>query len=437
MLKESVVVSACGLVLFLLVVVGTARADELEVRGRVIDEAGRPLADVDVDSYWRANGSGRDKDGVFLDLKKEENVKLFWSHVGEMEPSRPGFRRVEPGLGRTGPDGRFSLKIPDICHALMALDRSRRRGGLARIPKGNETSSVEIRIGPLVKVRGRFEGPEPGKRPDWTHVYTLLPEDPTCPLDTFRLVGCGSFEARFEMSLPPGRYLLNGYTDPRNAQLVPDKEVVLTNETPEVDLGILHLSPYKSPLETNIERSKADGSWGDYTKSYGRKPPRWHLVDTHGVPRDVQLSDYKGKWVLLEFWGFDCRYCLRTGLPKLVKFYEEHQAQRDRFEILTICIDYEGNLKTMADVDRTLEPIVKHAWGGKSLPFPVMLDNTFKTWESYGLKGLGELLLIDPEGNLVQGDETVLAEKLKDRENRPRSPMAASPVFRISSRTSN
>lgn len=79
--------------------------------------------------------------------------------------------------------------------------------------------------------------------------------------------------------------------------------------------------------------------------------------------------------------------------------------QGSRFDILTICIDEDGELKSIADLDRRLEPIVKHVWGGRPLPFPILLDNTFQTWERFGLPGLGTVLLIDPEGNLVKGDE--------------------------------
>ena len=63
---------------------------------------------------------------------------------------------------------------------------------------------------------------------------------------------------------------------------------------------------------------------------------------------------------------------------------------------------------------KKLQPIVKNVWG-KQLPFPVLLDPTFKTWERYGLPGLGTVILIDPEGKLVEGDQSVLAEKLKQR----------------------
>ena len=93
-------------------------------------------------------------------------------------------------------------------------------------------------------------------------------------------------------------------------------------------------------------------------------------------------------------------------------FYEAHRDQRDRFEILSICIDVDGDLKSMADVDKGLEPIIKYVWGGKTLPFPILLDPTFRTWERYGLSGLGTVVLIDPDGNLVPGDEETLAKKL-------------------------
>jgi hypothetical protein len=404
-----------SLLLILVLVTATQAGEDREIHGRVVDEAGKPMADADVDYYWRANGSVRTKDGRVPDFSKDEDVKALWGSLGEMEPfGSAAPRQGGPQAVKTGPDGRFSIKMPRFYLAVMAMDRTRKRGGLVVTPKGDEGSPVEIRLVPLVKVRGSFAGPGAGVKPPWTHVYTLLPEDPTRPLNSTRLVSCGSFEARFEMSLPPGRYFLEAYDDPPVGRLDPNKEILLSAVTPEVDLGVLPFSRVRSPyLTTRIEQSKARGSWGDYTQHYGQKPPRWHVTDARGVSKDVQLSDFKGKWVLLDFWGLSCRPCLATGLPKLMRFYEEHKAQHDRFEILSICIDMDGDLKSLADVDKALEPIIKHVWGGKPLPFPVMLDPTFKTWERFGLTGLGEVLLIDPDGNLVKGDETVLAEKLK------------------------
>jgi len=117
--------------------------------------------------------------------------------------------------------------------------------------------------------------------------------------------------------------------------------------------------------------------------------------------------------VLLNFWSLSCPVCLREELPKLMKFYDDHKSQRDQFEIISICIDFDGERKTLAEVDRALEPFVKNVWGGKTLPFPVLLDPSSKTLETFGISGLSTTILIDPGGNMVEGDETTLAEKLK------------------------
>ena len=41
-----------------------------------------------------------------------------------------------------------------------------------------------------------------------------------------------------------------------------------------------------------------------------------------------------------------------------------------------------------------------------------MLDSTFRTWERYGIPGLGTVVLIDPDGNTVEGDESTLQAML-------------------------
>ena len=404
----------------LLVIIGGVRANEpREIRGRVVDEAGRPVAGAAVGCFWRANGSARDRDGKPYDLTREENIKLFWGHLGEMEP----VGRPQPI--RAGSDGRFSIKDPDPYFAVMAMDPSRRHGGIALLPKAERAEPLEIRLVPLITVRGSFEGPGPGQQPHWTHVYVHLPEDPSRPLHSTRLVSCGSFDATFEVRLPPGKYTLQAYSqfadkDELEGELISNKEFVLGPESTEVDVGRLSFVPHRPYRETLEAKAKAEGSWNDYTQHYGEPTPHWHATDARGVSKDTRIEDFRGKWVLIDFWGLGCRPCLTRGLPKLMKFHEEHAAQRDRYEIISICIDYDGDLKSMADVDRALEPIVKHVWGGKTLPFPILLDPTFKTWERFGLPGLGTVILIDPEGKLTKGDEDVLAEKLKEGAAPPR-----------------
>jgi AhpC/TSA family len=410
----------CRLGLFLLIIMNGVRANEpREVHGQVVDQAGKPVADAAVGYFWRANGSSKGRDGTPYDFTKPEHIRLFWGNLGQMEPTS------RDQTVKTESDGQFSINDPDPYFAVMAMDPSRRHGGIALLPETVGAEPLEIRLVPLVTVRGSFEGPGPGQQPTWTHVYVHLPGDPNRPLHSTRLVSCGSFEAKFEFRLPPGKYTLQAYSqfadkDQLEGELIPDKSFVLGTEKTDVDLGRFRLVPHRPYRETLEAKAKAEGTWNDYTQHYGESPPRWHASDARGVSKDAQIADFRGKWVLIDFWGLSCRPCLSKGLPKLMSFYEEHAAQRDQFEILSICIDYEGELKSIADVDKALEPIVKHVWGGKSLPFPILLDPTFKTWERFGLPGLGTVVLIDPEGKLMKGDEAVLAEKLRERPARPR-----------------
>jgi thiol-disulfide isomerase/thioredoxin len=390
-----------GLMFLTFVKPGTA-GESRKIEGRVVDEKGGPVINASVDFFWRANGSDKDQSGKPIDPADEEGNKLFWGRLGQMEPFR---------VAKSGEDGRFSIERPDNFHTLMAMDAERARGGLAEIPK-DESAQVEIRVQPLVRVTGRFEGPEPAQRPSWTHVWTLVPEDPTRPLHTNRLISCGSHEARFAMSLPPGRYVLDANDDTAHGVL--EREIILTGDNPEIDLGTLKLSRVtRKNINEKIKQSQTSGAMRDYTKHYGEELPAWHIVDARGASKDVQLSDYKGKWVLVNFWALNCNSCLKHHLPKLAKFYRDHQGQLDRFEILAICVDCDEKMNSIADVDRQLEPIVKYVWDGQPLPFPVLLDPSMTTLERFGVPGY-ESILVDPDGKLIEGDESTLEDKLKE-----------------------
>jgi hypothetical protein len=97
-------------------------------------------------------------------------------------------------------------------------------------------------------------------------------------------------------------------------------------------------------------------------------------------------------------------------LPALIKFYEEHAAQRDDFEILAF---HDAKVKSFAELDPKLEPLIQGPWQGKSLPFPILLDASGKTIKDWGVFGFPTTVLIDPDGHLVEGgSEEMLKDKL-------------------------
>lgn len=251
----------CCLLLLLLAGARTIAA-ERQIHGRVVDQAGRPVAGAGVSYFWRANGTGRDKDGTRLDLKKEENVRIFWGRLGQMEPTG------KPEPVTIGDDGRFSLTMGESYQVVMAMDSPRQRGGHVFVPTGKVLDDLEIKIGPLVRIRGSFEGPGAGQQPYWTHVVVHVPKDPTRPIDITDVASCGSFDAKFDIRLPPGRYSLEAYSQFADKEffegdLIPDREILLTSDTRDVDLGRLKLSPHRADTSDRRAQAKSAGKWGD------------------------------------------------------------------------------------------------------------------------------------------------------------------------------
>ena len=102
----------------------------------------------------------------------------------------------------------------------------------------------------------------------------------------------------------------------------------------------------------------------------------------------VSLSNYKGKWILLEFWASWCGPC-RKDNPGLVKTYQTYKEKG--FEIVAVSLD--------ANKEAWLEAIKKD-----QLPWIHISDlqgsmNTASL--TYGVFGIPDNFLINPEGKIV------------------------------------
>ena len=84
--------------------------------------------------------------------------------------------------------------------------------------------------------------------------------------------------------------------------MVEERPLAVAAGSKDVAFGALTMARRLS-REERMDQAKARGTWGDFKEHFGHEPPRWHLTDARGVKRDAQLADFKGKWVLLYFWG--------------------------------------------------------------------------------------------------------------------------------------
>ncbi len=313
----------------------------VEVTGRVVDRKGKPVAGACVAENWFAE---------------------------QAEPLKPN----EPV--RTDANGAFSLEVKLYGRdtVVMAFDHAGSLGGWAVIPVKGASGPIRIEAVPLVEVRGRFTcKEEPGRPPGETYATICLASS------SLRVAAGRSLDSRFAMKLPPGRYQLRGGESYRYVGATRD---VTLAPGGAVDLGDIDLK--LTPI----------------ARLFGKKPPAWHITDARGAGKDVRPSDFKGKWVVLDFWGYWCGPCVGRSLPGWMDFAEDHAADSDKFVILTI---HDPQAVDFATLDEKLKPIIRRQWRGRSLPFPILLDSTGKTVEAYGVVHWPTVVMLDPDGRVI------------------------------------
>lgn len=89
--------------------------------------------------------------------------------------------------------------------------------------------------------------------------------------------------------------------------------------------------------------------------------------------------------------------------------YEEFEDRRDAFEIIAF---HNSGRPTFEALDPDLASCKTKHWKGRDLPFPILLDSTGDTTRELGVRSYPTVLLINPEGKLVRGNESKLRLEL-------------------------
>ena len=125
------------------------------------------------------------------------------------------------------------------------------------------------------------------------------------------------------------------------------------------------------------------------------EPVDFELEDTQGVKH--KLSDYRGKWVVVNYWATWCPPCL-TELPELVDFHEE---RKDK-DAVVLGINFETvGIKKLRQF--TEEYFIS---------FPVLRSTPGPSGELGDIPGLPTTYLVSPEGEVIARQVGAVTAKL-------------------------
>ena len=158
------------------------------------------------------------------------------------------------------------------------------------------------------------------------------------------------------------------------------------------------LAVESTPVPADTAESTADSGDTQQTaedaETQRTAAPDFTAYDADG--NAVQLSDYFGKPLVLNFWASWCGPC-KSEMPAFQQAYE----QEDGVQFLLV--NMTGGRETQADAEALLEE--------EGYAFPVLFDLDLDAAMTYGVTALPTTYFLDAEGNLVAWAQGAINEQ--------------------------
>jgi hypothetical protein len=218
-----------------------------EVRGEVVDADGKPVAGVPVAAFWTAS----EKDPT-------------WVAGGQP-------------LATSGADGAFAAKVlwPGQPTAYFAYDKAGNRGAIAVLDDATVREAQRLALAPLAAVDVAFDFRECGAAVPL--LFCLMAKPAHTYVGQVQTTG-----AELRLLLPPGEYAVRWFA----------RDAVTVDHSFSVAAGQQSLA-LALPVASSV-----------IAKHYGKEPPALDVTEARGVEASFTLAGLRGKWVLIDFWGF-------------------------------------------------------------------------------------------------------------------------------------
>jgi peroxiredoxin len=119
------------------------------------------------------------------------------------------------------------------------------------------------------------------------------------------------------------------------------------------------------------------------------RPSRQKLAHDFKLPtpagKTFQLSEHRGKVVLVNFWATWCPPC-REEMPAMERLWKQHRERG--FVLVAVSVDSDPTLVT---------PFITKG----RFTFPVVLDPKLDAANAYGVRALPSSFVVDRQGHLV------------------------------------
>lgn len=145
------------------------------------------------------------------------------------------------------------------------------------------------------------------------------------------------------------------------------------------------------PVFEQVKKQKEMEEKSAKLQAAGVEAPDFTLKDIEG--NDFTLSSLRGKYVILDFWGSWCGWCIK-GMPQMKEYYKKYAG---KFEIVGVdCNDTDQKWK---DAVQKHELPWKHVYNPRANSEEEQAKSVLG---KYGITGFPTKIIISPEGKIVK-----------------------------------